>query len=93
MGKKKPPVFFAATHDGRLFVKAAALMSPLVYLIDGLPLVFFGGGKTAYLKIDVAIEWAKKEALASGDPKYGKAVEYMEKAKIKLAEEPISEVP
>lgn len=45
-----------------LYVRQEAVMHYLCALIDGLPLTFFGKEKTAWLDIDTAIAWCKKES-------------------------------
>ncbi len=77
-GKSTP---FATSLDGRLFVKVKAVMHPLCALCDGLSLTFFGKGKTAYLDIDTAIEWCKKEMTHHSREKYELIIAVMEKAK------------
>ena len=79
---KKQRTVFAQSKDGKLFVKADAVMSPLVSLIDGLAITFFGKGKTAYLAVDDAIEWCRKEAQYHSADKYKVMIAVMEKAKI-----------
>ncbi len=79
MSKK---AIFAASPDGKLFVKLAAVMTPMVALCDALPLVFFGKEKTAYLNIDDAIEWCRKEMRHHSVDKYTVMIDVMEKAKL-----------
>jgi hypothetical protein len=61
---------FAVNPGGELFVMARAVMHPLIPLIDGLTLHFFGKGKRepAYLDIDTAIAWVETECRE--DPAY-----------------------
>ncbi|MBI5724618.1 MAG: hypothetical protein HZA50_11705 [Planctomycetes bacterium] len=80
--KNNQPTFFAISRDGQLFVKLKAVIHPLIILCDGIPVVFFGGGKTAYLKLNTAIEWCKKEAQFGFDVEmYKEMIETMEKFK------------
>ncbi len=72
---------FAASPDGRLFVEAAAIMTPLVAVIDGLPVAFFGKSKKAYLEVDMAIEWCQKEKSFHSADKYATLIAVLERAK------------
>jgi hypothetical protein len=87
---KKHKTVFAQSEDGRLYVKLAAVMSPMIALIDALPLTFFGKGKTPYLAIDDAIEWCRKEAVYHSPDKYKLMIDVMKKAK---AQNPAPEAP
>ncbi len=82
----KSKTFFAVNDDGKLFVKLAAVMHPLCAMTDGLSLTFFGKGKTAYLDIDTAIDWCRKEGKAHSADEYRIKIEVMEKAKKQLAD-------
>lgn len=77
---KKPPVVFALGRDGVLYVKLAAVMAPLCALVDGLPLTFFGKGKTAYLTVERAIEWCREEMKYHDRQKYQNMIGNMERA-------------
>jgi hypothetical protein len=57
---KKLDCIFASSK-GVLYIKVKAIMSPMVAMIDGIPMVFLGKGKTPYLPIDLAIDWVIKE--------------------------------
>lgn len=78
---KKPRTMFAESNDGKLYVKLAAIMHPLCAFADGLPLTFFGKGKTAYLDIDTAIEWCRNEAKCHSADEYRMKIEVMERLK------------
>ncbi len=78
MAKKS---LFAEDKDGRLFVVLSAVMNPLCAMIDGLPITFFGKGKTAYLEIDVAIEWVKNEMQFHSPDKYAKILQVLDRVK------------
>ena len=67
---KKHKTAYAVDSDDNLFVMAAAIMSPLCALIDGLPITYFEKSKHMYLSIDVAIEWCRKECEVN--PQYAK---------------------
>jgi hypothetical protein len=69
MAKPKRSVF-AVGKDNVLCVKVAAVMSPICALIDGLTLVFFGKGKTAYLRVTDAIACCRDEAKYHSPDKY-----------------------
>jgi hypothetical protein len=77
---KRRAVLFAEC-EGKLYVKLQAVMSPLCALCDGLPLTFFGKGKTAYLDIDTAIDWCRKEKEHHSKEMYETMIAVMEKAK------------
>ena len=79
--KRENAIVFASDADGKLFVKVRAVMNGLIPFIDGLPIVFFGKGKTAYLEIDTAIAWCRKESQYHSGEKYNKMIEVMEIAK------------
>jgi hypothetical protein len=85
MAKKKPAVF-ATDKDGRLYVMAKAVMSPLIPLIDGLSLNFFGRSGVGWLKVDDAIDWCRKEMQYHDADKYRVMIAVMEKAKRQEAE-------
>lgn len=75
-------MLFATSKDGALFIKLQAVMHPLCALCDGLPLVFFGKNKTAYLGIDTAIDWCRKESIHRNKENYDKMISVMEKVKL-----------
>ena len=82
---KKSRTLFADTDDGRLFVRAEAVMTPLVALVDGVRLVSFGREKSTYIEVDEAIAWCRKESAFHSKEKYEKMIEIMEKAKSQQA--------
>lgn len=84
MAKKNP---FATDKENKLYVRVDCVMTPLVALIDCLTLVFFGKGKTAYLKVDDAIEWCRAEMKYHGAERYSVMIAAMEKAKAQVAKE------
>ncbi len=59
--KKRTP--FVIDRDGKeLFVEMRySGIHPLVVMVDGLTLIFFGSGKKAYLRVEDAIRWHEKE--------------------------------
>ena len=58
----KRAIFVSSHDETTLYVKAKYSGIPLlVQLIDGLPLVFFGKQKTAYLEVSTVLEWYRKE--------------------------------
>ena len=85
MPKKNRKTFFAVDPDNQLFVRLEAVMHPLCALCDGLPLTFFGRGKTAYLKIDDAIAWCREEMKSHSREKYETMISGMERAKAEVA--------
>jgi hypothetical protein len=56
---KKRTVF--ACNQKELYVELKAIMWPMLAMIDGIGITFFGKGKKPYLKIDTAIQWLEKE--------------------------------
>src|SRR5262245_51922861 len=50
-------------HESGLYVEVAAIMSPIIPLIDGLPVTFFGKSRKAraYLRVVDAIAWCEAE--------------------------------
>jgi len=87
MASKSKKTPFAIGKDGVLAVELRAVMSPVVALLDGLTLVFFGKQKTPFLKIDTAIEWCRKEREVHDREKYDKMIAVMERAKAQFADE------
>ncbi len=61
--KKRSRIIFAVDQDSKgLYVKLRwSGISPLVAMIDGLSLTFFGKGKTAYLSVETVLDWFKNE--------------------------------
>lgn len=61
MAKSKTP--FAVNKEGdTLYVKLKySGIHPLVAMFDGISLTHFGNEKTAYLKVQQAINWHEKE--------------------------------
>ena len=48
--------------DGKLYIEARSSgISQLCFLLDGLPYVTFGKGKTPYITVEDAIKWHEKE--------------------------------
>jgi hypothetical protein len=78
---KKAPVVLAEAKDGSLYIKVRTVMTPLVAMIDGLPVTFFGKGKTAFLRIDDAIGWCRKEMAYHSKDKYTIMIQRMEEFK------------
>lgn len=66
--KKYTP--FAVTPDGQKFVDSAAIMSPLVAFVDGLPITTFRGDRRVYLGLAVAIGWVEREMEHHSREKY-----------------------
>lgn len=85
---RKPLVIFAShCKDGveTLYVRLDAVMTPLVALVDGLPLRFFPPEKHAYLTIDEAIDWTTREIPLSSTPgDFRKRLEALKIAKQKF---------
>ena len=67
MAAKKKTVF--AEHKGVLYVQVAAVMHPLIPYMDGLAIVFFPRSKRAWMTVDSAIEWCKREITYDGHEK------------------------
>jgi hypothetical protein len=61
--KRGERIVLATDSTGReIFVKLKASgISPLVAMIDGLSLTFFGKSETPYLKVTTELEWFEKE--------------------------------
>lgn len=85
MAKKKKWTPFAIGKDDRLYVEAMAVMSPLIPLIDGLELMFFGREKRAYLTLEDAMEWCRKEREHHSREKYDTMLAVMEKFRNQVA--------
>jgi arginine deiminase len=81
MAQKRRRTPLAKSDDGSLYVELRAIMTPICALIDGLPLVLFGRGKTAYLAVDVAIEWMEKEKLHHNTAAYELKIEVLKRFK------------
>lgn len=64
---RKPRPIFAVDADRQgIYVRLKSSgISPLVAMIDALPLIFFGKGKTAYLRVETALDWFEKESKTS----------------------------
>lgn len=92
---------FAEGPDGTLYVELRVVMSPLVALVDGLPMTFFGKSKKspAYMKIDDAIAWCGKEKEnypSETNPHratYEQIIAVLEKVKRQVADEKAAETP
>lgn len=84
--KRKKSTPFATALNGKLYVKLKAIMHPLCAMCDGLPVTFFGKEKTAYLDINTALEWCKKESEHHDKEKYAEMITIMEKAKLQEAD-------
>ena len=77
---------FYATCEGKLYVRANAIMHPMCAMLDGLPMSTFKGDKAIYLDIQTAIDWCRKEMAYSPDKdKYVALVAAMEAAKARAA--------
>ena len=85
--RKKQSIFATDKDSKKLYVVLKCVMTPLVALIDGLPVTFFGKGKTAYIEVDAAIGWCEKEMAYHSAEKYRKMIEVMKLAKEKFAAE------
>lgn len=87
---KNNPVFLEH-DDGRLFVKLEAVMPPLVAMIDGITLYMTRRTKRskeeAFLLIDTAIDWCRKEMEYHSREKYQRMIDAMEKVKADAAAE------
>jgi hypothetical protein len=84
--KKKQKTPFAISEEtGKLFVRIDAVMTPLVALCDGLTHVFFGRSKVAYMEVDTAIEWCRKEMQHHSKEKYELMIRVMERFKEEAA--------
>lgn len=77
--KKRTPL--ATDANGNLFVELAAIMHPMVAINDGLTLAFFGKEHKAYLAVDDAIAWCKKEMERFGDKSYQIKIDVLERFK------------
>jgi hypothetical protein len=67
MGKK---AIWAENEAGHLFVRVSAVMTPIIVLMDGLRVSYFGKAGP-FLLIDDAIAWLEKEiSYAKDRPKY-----------------------
>lgn len=86
LNKKRVPI--AEAPDGTLYVDVKYLMHPLVAMIDGLPLTFFGDDrKRPYLAIDRAIAWCQAEMRIHSREKYEGIVAFLNKAKLAKIED------
>lgn len=56
--------------SGERFVHVAAIMHPMIPLVDGLPVTTFKGDKKTYLALDVAIRWVEEEMRHHSGEKY-----------------------
>lgn len=81
MGKRKKTVF-AEDEDGNRYVMLSAVMHPLWAFADGLSLTLFGKGKkrTAYMRIENAIDWCRCEMTYHSADKYTKMIDVLERA-------------
>ena len=77
MAKKSP---LASDADGNVYVAVDHVMSPMVALIDGLPLTYFGRERRPYLKADVAIEWCRKEMDHHSRERFELTIEVLKRA-------------
>ena len=60
--KRNSGVDLAVSQDNQLFIKVQQCgISPLVVLVDALPLTFFGKGKTPYIRVERALQWFEDE--------------------------------
>lgn len=84
---RKRDLFVLSKPSGDFYVMAAAVMSPLCILTDGLPVAFFGRGRKAYIKVDTALEWCKKEMERHSRQKYTEIIAVLEKAKAQVAKD------
>lgn len=87
MKKSKEYTPFATTEDGKLYVEIQAVMNPLVAFVDALPMTFFGESKVAYMPVEDAIAWCRKEMDFHNREKYEAMIEIMEKF---IAQESVS---
>ena len=84
--RKKTP--FVLNEKGELLVRTSSVMYPLIPLIDGLSVRFFGKGKESYILVKDAIAWCRKEQKFSLDEdRYTIMIEVMEKAEAQHAGE------
>lgn len=90
--KKKVKYVFATSKEGNLYVKVAAIMTPLCAMLDGLSLTFFGKGKTPYLAIDTAIDWVSKEMKEHSREKYTVILNALNAAKKQHADSELIDV-
>lgn len=69
--KREAPMPLATDKDGKyLFIKLRSSgISPLVAMVDGLRLSFFGKEQTAWLRVETALEWFEKELPRDPDNK------------------------
>jgi hypothetical protein len=64
--RKPRPIFAIDANRQGMFVRLKSSgVSPFVAMIDALPLVFFDKGKTAYLRVETALDWFEKELKTS----------------------------
>lgn len=70
--KKRVYIPFVVDQNGAKYVDSAAIMSPLIPLIDGLSITTFKGDKKHYLKLDDAIKWVEEEMKHHSVDKYQK---------------------
>ena len=75
-----------AECEGKLYVEVKAVMTPIVAVVDGLPVTFFGRGKKPYLAIEDAIGWCRAEQKYHSPEKYAKMIKAMEHARKRFAE-------
>jgi hypothetical protein len=78
---RKKRSLFAEDRNGVRYVELLAIMTPLVALIDGLPVTFFGKSNRSYLTLDQAIDWCRKEMEHHDREKYTKIIAVLERAK------------
>lgn len=77
---------FAIDKHGNKYVETAAVMTPLVALIDCLPITRFGKEKKTYLDLDTAIEWVTKEMQHHSREKYTVVLEVLNRFKNQTVE-------
>lgn len=83
MSKRRTPF---ANHNGTLYVRVSDVMHPLVVLFDGIPVTFFNKNrKAAYITVDQALEWCRKEQEFTRAKPQAEKIEALEKAKATFA--------
>lgn len=81
MAKRKKYTPFVTDMEGKKYVDVAAIMSPLIPLLDGLTVIHFKGDKKTYLHLDDAIKWVAEEMQHHSRPKYEKMLAVLNRFK------------
>ncbi len=83
MPRKPPKNLIVADKEGTLYVRADAVMTPLVAIMDGIAVAFFGKGKKSpmYLAVDDAIVWCEKEKKYHSLEKYEGIIKSLKRIK------------